>query len=295
MNRIQFGEGGCERARKYLDSYISNELLVETNHEVMRHVENCPACTSELDARTRLRTRLKTAVNAQPVPPELAVRIRSRVGTSRPRTWLPVWAGLATAMAAGLVVALGLWLSYSRERMPALADRPGQTAYIERASATLAVVLKAGLADHIHCAVFRKYPKTPPPVEKLEADLGPTYRGLLPVVRTAVPEGYQVVMAHRCSYGGRKYIHVTFERNGELLSLVVARKERGESMSGLLAASQVSGLPIYDSAAGHYHVAGFDAGEYLAYVVSDLRGKSNLQIATRLAPGVHAFLVKTPA
>jgi len=296
MNRIQFGEGGCEKARRYLDSYISNELLVETNHEVMRHVENCAACTAELDARMRLHTRLKAVVNAQPVPPELAVRIRQRIGESRPRLWAPqLRAGLAPAMTAVLVLTLGLWWSLSRERMPALADRPGQAAYIERASRTLAAVLKVGLADHIHCAVFRKYPKTPPAVETMESELGPTYRGLLAVVRAAVPQDYRVVMAHRCAYAGRKYVHVTFEEGGELLSLVVAPKEQGESMDGLPVASQASGVPIYQAAAGHYNVAGFDAGNFLAYVVSDRKSKTNLQVATMLAPGVHAFLANTPA
>jgi hypothetical protein len=38
-----FGEGACEKIRKYLDSYISNELLIETNHEVLRHVEKLPS------------------------------------------------------------------------------------------------------------------------------------------------------------------------------------------------------------------------------------------------------------
>jgi hypothetical protein len=28
-----------EKARKYLDSYISNELMVETSHEVFEHLE----------------------------------------------------------------------------------------------------------------------------------------------------------------------------------------------------------------------------------------------------------------
>ena len=51
MNRVQFGEGDCDKTRKYLDSYISNELLVETNHEVLRHLESCPACSAELDTR----------------------------------------------------------------------------------------------------------------------------------------------------------------------------------------------------------------------------------------------------
>jgi len=174
---------------------------VETNYEVLRHIEGCPACAAEVDTRARLRSRLKAAANAQSVPPELQVRIREQIRTSRSGGWVhlgwlragwPRWAGATAALA----VATGLWVKYSTERLPALSDRPGQNTYITRVSANLAAVLKVGLGDHIHCTIFRKYPKDPPPVEKMETDLGPAYAGLLPLVRTAVPEGYKVIMAH---------------------------------------------------------------------------------------------------
>ena len=297
----QFREGACEKARKYLDSYVSNELLVETNHEVLRHIENCAACSAELDDRVRLRTRLKSAVNAQSVPPGLQVRIREQIRSGHSGSWfaagwfLAGWPRWAAAMAATVVICAGVWLNYSRERLPALADRPAQNAYIRRVSATLAAVLKVGLWDHIHCSIFRKYPKEPPSVEKMEAELGPPYKGLLPVVRAAVPDGYRVIMAHQCSYSGRNFIHLTFEKGGELLSLVVARRQAGESLDGLSPASEPLGIPIYQSAAGSYQVAGFEAGNFLAYVVSDLKGKANLQIAVNIAPGVREFLMKTPA
>jgi anti-sigma factor (TIGR02949 family) len=300
MNRIRFGEGGCEKTRKYLDAYISNELLVETNYEVLRHIESCPACAAEVDTRLRLRSQLKAAVNAQTAPPELQVRIREQIRTSRSESWVhlgwlragwPRWAGATAA----LVVATGLWVNYSTDRMPALSDRPGQNTYITRISANLAAVLKVGLGDHIHCSIFRKYPKERPPVEKMEAALGPAYAGLLPVVRTAVPEGYKVIMAHQCSYAGRKFVHLTLEKDGGLLSLVVARKQTGESLNGLSPAAAASEVQIYQSAAGRYQVAGFEAGNFFAYVVSELRNKENLQIAASVAPAVREFLMKTPA
>ena len=175
------------------------------------------------------------------------------------------------------------------------ADRPAQIAYISRVSANLAAVLKVGLGDHIHCSIFRKYPKEAPPVEKMEGDLGPTYSGLLPVVRAAVPQGYRVIMAHQCSFAGRKFIHLTFEKDGGLLSLVITRKQAGESLEGLAPATQSSGIPIYQSAAGRYEVAGFEGDSYFAYVVSELRSKANLQIATNMAAGVQQFLAKTAA
>src|SRR5215468_4357164 len=136
MNRIQFGPGGCEKTLRYLDAYISNELTVETNDDVVRHLEACPRCSAELDARTRLRSRLKAAVKTQGVPPELQVRVRERIRNSDSGNWLNLgwfregrlrWAG---ALAAGLVVAAGLWVSQTAERMPAISDRPGQNTYI---------------------------------------------------------------------------------------------------------------------------------------------------------------------
>jgi hypothetical protein len=196
---------------------------------------------------------------------------------------------------AALVIAAGLWVNYSTERLPALADRPGQNTYISRVSANLAAVLKVGLGDHIHCSIFRKYPKDPPPIEKMEGQLGPAYAGLLPVVRRAVPEGYKVIMAHQCGYAGRRFIHLTLEKDGSLLSLVVARKQTGESLDGLSSAAAPSGVRIYQAAADRYQVAGFEAGNFFAYVVSELRNKENLQIAANVAPAVREFLMKTPA
>jgi anti-sigma factor RsiW len=299
MNRIQFDGSACEKVRGYLDSYIGNQLSVETSGEMRRHIENCPACAAEMDTRTQLRIRLKAAVNAEDIPAELPIRIREQIRNRRASSSPPAgwnrWAVVMAATAASLVVCVGVWFNYSRQKMPALSDRRGQDAYIQNVSSSLAAVLKVGLRDHVHCSVFRKYPQNPPPVEQMEEKLGPSYKGLLPVVRAAVPEGYRIVLAHQCGYAGRKYIHLTLEKNGDLLSLVIARKNPGESMDGLAAAAAPSGIPVYQSVAGRYQVAGFDAGGFLAYVVSDLKGKANLQIAENLAPGVHEFLMKTPS
>ena len=229
----------------------------------------------------------------QSVPPELQVRIRERIRGSQSNSWFTAGFGRwAVATAATLVVCAGVWLNYSRETMPALADRAGQNAYIRRVSATLDTVLKVGLGDHIHCSIFRKYPQNPPPVEEMEDKLGPAYKGLLPVVRAAVPDGFRMIMAHECGYAGRKFVHLTLKKDAELLSLVISRKNAGESIGGLSAASQPSGIPIYQAAAGRYQVAGFEAGDFLAYVVSDLKGKTNLQIAANLAPGMHMWRLR---
>jgi hypothetical protein len=291
MNRVSFGES-CERTRKYLDSYISNELLVETNHEVLRHLESCAECSAEADARSQLRARLKSAVRSQAVPVELPVLIRRRIEAGQAKPFGARWAQWSLAAAAGLALFAVVWSNGRPEAMPELADRAGQNSYIQKVSSRLAAILKVGLRDHIHCAVFRRYPQNPPSVETMEQELGPSYQGLLPVVRAAVPEGYRVVLAHQCDFAKRQYVHLTLANGDKLLSLVIARKQDGETFDELTPATGPSGIPVYQSGADRYQVAAFDAGNFLAYVISDMKGKTNLQVASTLAPGVREFLAK---
>ena len=69
MNVLNFNSEQCLRVRRQLDAYLSNELLIETTSEVLRHLESCEACSRELEARTRVRGALRR-VAASHVPPE---------------------------------------------------------------------------------------------------------------------------------------------------------------------------------------------------------------------------------
>ena len=84
MKVLNFNSKQCERVRRQLDAYLSNELLVETTSEVLRHLESCEACSHELDARTSLRKALRKAAD-QRVPPEhLREAIRRRLRREQP-------------------------------------------------------------------------------------------------------------------------------------------------------------------------------------------------------------------
>lgn len=289
MNRIQFGEGGCEKTRRYLDAYLSNELLVETNHEILRHLETCAACAGELEVRTRLRARLKSAVQTQPVPPELPARVRDRIRQPESRSWLSRNWSYAMA-AAVLVIGAAIWVGPSGTPLPDLADRAAQATYIRKVSAAVAPVFQPGLCDHIHCALFRKYPQDPPSLQEMESKLGAEYTGLLPLIGPAVPDGYKLVLAHQCTYAGRKFVHLTVRKGTDVISLVITRKNDGETFAAFSPGTNASSVPVYQASTESYQVAGFESEHYLAFVVSDLKGKANLQIAAALAPAVRQLL-----
>ncbi len=295
MNRVSFGESACERTRKYLDSYISNELPVETNHEVLRHLEYCSACSAEADTRQQLRARVKSAARTQPVPPELSALVKERIRAEESRktsNWRSMrWQAAAAASAA---LCIALYIQNRAEHLPAIGDRSAQNAYIQKISATVATVLKIGLGDHLHCAVFRKKSKDVPAAAEMEKELGPEYQGLLPAIGAAAPEGYKVILAHHCTYLKRNFVHLTLEKDGSLMSLVVTRKQDGESFTNVPSATE-HGAPLYQTKAGRYQVTAFDAGQFFAYVVSDLNGKTNLRVAEAAAPAIREVLAKLTA
>ena len=56
----------CRDVREIADSFLCEELLTETNHEILRHLDTCPLCRTEIDARRRLRGALRDAFNRAP-------------------------------------------------------------------------------------------------------------------------------------------------------------------------------------------------------------------------------------
>jgi hypothetical protein len=148
------------------------------------------------------------------------------------------------------------------------------------------------LRDHLHCSVFRHYPKDPPTLDRMAESLGPAYKNLLPAVKSRVPEQYRIVMAHQCGYAGRRFVHLTLRDGAHLISLVISRKQAGETLGMLSPAVTPGGIPVYGGNAGAFQLAAFETADFLAFVVSDLDGASNLRIAGEIAPEVHRLLAE---
>ncbi len=292
MNTINFNEAVCKQIRTQLDHYLSNELSVETNQEVMKHLEACAACSQELEARMRVKNLVRRAVQSETAPPALRQQIEGRIRASESLfSFMPFSPRWALAAAAAVVVVLGGVMAL-RWRTNRLYDDAGaQAEYIRAVSARLPRVETVGLADHLHCAVFRRFPKEYPAEAVAAQQLGPQFVQLVSNVKEKMPGEYRVVMAHRCSYAGRHYVHFVLKSDSNLLSLVITEKQPGESFGEMEASSgsEVS-VPIYQVAAKRFEVAGFESQGYLAFIVSDLDRKDNLQIAENLAPLVAGFL-----
>jgi len=232
-------------------------------------------------------TRLRTAVAGVPVPPFLEARIRSRVRAERlGRRWFPRLVSVTAAAA----ICFGLAITYQLGHLR-LTVR-SQESYIASVSTHIATLMRVGLGDFIHCSVFRKYPKNPPTTEEFVVKITPQYAGLIPIVRSQVPETYRMMLAHQCSYHGRKFIHLSLMNDSNMLSLVMTRKADGESFKteDMLPALVQSGIPMYQSSVQRFQMTAFETHDYLVYFISDLSQQQNTDLMLALGPRLKDFL-----
>src|SRR5437867_12486995 len=80
MNLVKFNGRSCETYRRYFDAYLDNELLVETNQDVLEHLESCADCTRLIESRVRIEQLVKNAVASEEAPAVFAEHLRHWFG-----------------------------------------------------------------------------------------------------------------------------------------------------------------------------------------------------------------------
>ena len=276
MTVLRFQNKECETIHGYLDAYLSNELLVETTHEVLKHMEHCTNCEQALGNRQRVKDSLRSAMQAQQAPPGLETKLRARL-REQPTASRFGWLTSPWAIAACAVFLIG-----------------GGMAFIQlRNQSATAKLLALGASDHINCAIGNHYSPTPPDFAAVSAPMrmGPSYGRLAPAIASQLGE-FKFVDGHRCEVGGRIYPHLILERNGTLLSVSLLEKQRGETFpNGILnGAEKLDGMGIYQSRQDGYAVAGFETSKHLIFVSSGFGDVENLALARKIAPATADIL-----
>lgn len=309
----------CRDFREVADSYLSDELLVETNHDVIAHLETCADCRRELAARRELRTILRTSfakAEELQIPHEFASRLHSELraaATSRamllnilPRTWM-IAAGVMVALTLGAIavwqrqrVQINSEIADNRQpqsnaavKSPDVKERPGEVAV--DTNAILARLSELASGDHRDCAIGHRLPDRPIPLEEAGRKYDRAYLDLTKAVmshRDDFDEAIELVMAHACVFRGQWFGHIVVRHRGRLVSLLVTRLE---DSSGIATAKEK--LPkdsaaqvIACSTAGGFQISCFRTAQHGVFVVSDLEEGENLALARRLAPSLYEHI-----
>lgn len=309
----------CREFVEIADSYLKGELLVETNHDVLKHLEACPACRVELAARRDMRAALRRAFDAAPefqMPPgfvfQLTNKLKAQALGKRRTSYNPLafFARLQwLAIAACLVVAgvIGIIAFRSQSVSPNSSTRTGgelatggenqsnpvagglSAAALRQASFEMT---EQAIGDHQNCAVKYNLPEEPIDLNEAGRKYDRAFVGLAQAVRSSetlrTAGGVKYVEDHACIYDGRRFAHIVFMHKGRTVSLLVAEANQGATNNpdaGVSACSQKDG----------WQVSCFGTKRHSVFVVSDLPAADNLLLARSLAPTITNHIARAAA
>jgi len=231
---------------------------------------------------------LKRAVHAQEVPPQLQLRVLTAIRAEAQKSVRSsAWRWMAPSLAAAAFAAFAVAFFLPRGQSP--------DSYIATVTSRVSNLMRVGMGDHIHCAVFRKYPKTPDPVEKMKRELGPEYFPLMAAVNANAPAGFALQMAHQCRFQGRGFIHLVLKNGEKIMSVVVAPKQDKETFAAdrLVPAMSHSGIAFYQQGAAEFQIAAFENGSHLVYLISSEPAYKNLRMMLAMSAGLNEALPKS--
>jgi hypothetical protein len=269
----------CRDVRELADSFLSEELLTETNHEILRHLETCPECRADLDARRALRDGVRRAFHgaADLAPrPEFTAGLRTTLQNAAHHT--PARRGFRLqgwwALAATVLLAVTVGLAYrGREWIVATG-----------------ALARAAVGDHLNCAVRFRLAEQPIRLEAAAVRYGPAYRVLekLPPDDVMTPVGpAHVVERHACVYAGRRFAHVVFEYRGQHVSLLVTDAERGLELTlPGEALPHVTSIGRIDNVS----VVSFRASRHMVFFAGDLPQTDLIELADAVAEPLYRGL-----
>jgi anti-sigma factor RsiW len=235
----------CQHIRELMDSYLSGELSVETNHVVLHHLSTCQACGAEVRRRQRLRTLLAHALSTPVDVDRVRQRITHAVDREQ-RSWGRAVRGWGVAAALIIGIAATYWFS-----------RPVDAAAYDDS-----------VGNHVACALTVPASATYDP-ERAARDLTPPFEGIADAI--GLTHGlYHVVDAHMCPYKGRDYAHVVLRGNGRTLSLFAERAVRGALPTTPVTTPLAGGaLDLHSTTRLGYRVSATATSEHRLFVVAE--------------------------
>ena len=314
-----------------LDSYIGDELLVETNHEFLRHLEDCPACRAELAAHRELLSQMRSAFKSAPemqINPNFAANLKNdlRQTALRPSLWekfkkgnltgSPVFAAaIAVCLLVGISAAAWIWLNRaatdsleivvtnqkntenSAQNLPLnSANESANTANIIQAAWRETLNLAVG--DHKNCALHFRLKEKPISLTEAAAKYGRFYKDLDIAVKTALRRENQTEKISGQSIGKIEFLNAhSCVFNNRRFAHVVLR--RGKETISLLVTDddllKAADAPTVNQTAENFQVAGFRAVNHAVLIVSDLSQSENSAVAQMLLPAIRLHIEQAEA
>ncbi|CAN5231050.1 hypothetical protein BH20ACI1_BH20ACI1_00140 [soil metagenome] len=264
----------CLDFREIIDSYLCDELLTETNHEVLRHLEECANCRGVIENRRILRSKIKSAVKNAPqfqmrdeFYNNLCIQLKQAAITVKTEK-KPLWTSSTTwlAFAASLIftVGLGFWFLQPQPEKSFSTD----VAQINQEEQKISLADYA-VGDHQNCAVTFNLAEEPIHFDLESAQYADLRQGVLNPLQNSERK-YELLDSHTCKYNGHNFTHIVFQHQGKTVSVLLTDLQNYPALKNDEIAQIVS---------NGYQIARFDVKNKAVFVVSDLSEQENTATA----------------
>ncbi len=266
----------CQDFREMTDSYLCGELLTETNHEVLRHLENCAKCCGVIETRRILRSKIKCAVENAPqfqIREDFCKSLRLQLkhtAIAAETIEKPVWTvniSLA-ALAASLIfaVSVGFWLFRSPPENIFPTEVSQKIHPPEMSLANFAV------GDHQNCAVKFNLDEKPIAINLASAKYAGLRQSVLLPLQNSTDK-YEFLESHNCKFEGHNFTHLVFRHQGKTVSILLTDLQNYPALKE---------NEIAEMTSNGYQIARFDIKDRAVFIISDLSEPENLATANIL-------------
>jgi hypothetical protein len=278
----------CREFRDVIDSYLCGELLVETNHEILRHAEQCPACREEMAARRNLRERLQRAGAQVRLSEEAKERIRQRLseeagrglkarsayGSLLHRIFSP---RMPLALAASALLVAGYLYFGSHSPTQVQAAELSETLMQETAE------------EHGICTFHYKDSPEPEAMNTSAVEYNPIFAGLDQVAKMHARK-MKLRLAHFCDLVGRNFVHLGFTEGDQMVSLLITERDAKAMKNGAAPTDDGLRAGLQTALRGKYRIAAYQTSKHVVLVVSELSEPQTKELAESLAAPVSEHL-----
>ncbi len=285
----------CTELTRLIDSFMGDELLVETNHEVHAHLESCPDCRARMAERREFSIRLQRSLRTQNeavIDTVFASKLSRELQdiATRPSLWQRTFSMVLRPAFIGSFAAVAL-LAIGSIVWMTIGGRDSVTASRVLASFTELAAIATG--DHENCAVKFNLKEVPISLDEAAQKFGTYNKDLDKTVIAAIANGSgnkaiagsEFLESHSCMFEGRRFAHVVVMKNDEMVSMLVTDTDLPLSNGELIAATGGSAAKS----------VGFVVGHHAVFFVSKLSESDNFAFAKSLAPAIRSHLEKLGA
>ena len=252
----------CKDFREIADSYLSDELAVETNHEVFQHLESCASCRQELAMRREIRENLRHSLKNSPefqMNTAFAARLQTNLKDEafKQNLWFN-WK-ILTPVLASLLLVFSLTFAFLYQ--------PNQVSYAAELS-------KKAINRHEDCGIKH--------LKEWEENAGKISAEKIVFVKPLTNADTQVLEVHDCEFGGKRFTHYILRREGKVISVL---KTASESVAQTNINNEDS---IVCEREKGWQTSRFMIGKEIVFVISDMSEAENLSLARTLSDSIKS-------